>query len=70
MRILEFTLAACDGGKTLCVRPGLCVGFGVHTALINLHLSGSRTVSHVAMGNRARLETNDYVTNLLDYINF
>ena len=36
------TLAACGGGKSLCVYTGLCMGFGVHTALINLHpVSGS-----------------------------
>ena len=35
------TLAACGEGKSLCVRP-VYIGFGVHTALINLHpVSGS-----------------------------
>ena len=37
---LRRTQAACGGGK-VCVY-GLCMGIGVHTALINLHpVSGS-----------------------------
>ena len=34
------TLAACGGGKVFVY--GLCMGFGVHSTLINLHpVSGS-----------------------------
>ena len=53
------TLVACGEGKSLCVRPGM--GFGVHTALINLHpvsaalKMGSNCVG--CTGHKARLET-------------
>ena len=58
--ILGRTLAACGGGGSLCIY-GLCMGFGVHTALINLHpVSGSVEdgfeLCRMYTGHKARLE--------------
>ena len=57
------TLAACGGGKSLCVRP-VYMGFGVHTAL----KMGSNCVG--CTGHKARLETILFIDHTLSHLLF